>query len=109
MKPVPPGVRAAAQANYQAGYEAGLQEARAGGTLGWAGDPDGDRPMPEGLECFAHWSKVHGGINVELTVPEGLRLTVHVNDFLAVDTTIGDPIPEGWPAHREYGARREPS
>lgn len=71
-------------------------------TLGWAGDPgELERPMPEELECFAHWSGVHDGINVELSVPTGLRLTVHVNDFTAVDTVIGDPIPPGWPAYLE--------
>jgi hypothetical protein len=80
-----------------------LQAATAGppDTWGWQGTPEldnGDLPdqhldhddtPPEGLAVFAHWSAVHDGVNVEMDVPDGLRVTVHFNEWLAVDATAG--------------------
>lgn len=65
---------------------------------GWQDD---ERQPPEHFDVFAHWSKVHDGVNVEIDVPNGLRVTVHFNEWLAVDsvagvgTNNGDPLPAG--------------
>ena len=65
------------------------------GPWGWQGDPRADeqdrdepRPAPEGLAVFAHWSAVHDGVNVEMDVPDGLRVTVHYNDQCVVDQQV---------------------
>lgn len=76
----------------------------------WQGTPDDpetgeprDRgPSPEGFAVFAHWSAAHDGINVEVDAPEGLPLTIHVNDWRAVNVVVGtdaeaDPGDEPWP------------
>jgi hypothetical protein len=67
---------------------------------GWQGDPrtelddaglptgDPERPAPEGLAVFAHWSASHDGINVEMDVPDGLRVTVHYNGHCVVDQQV---------------------
>jgi hypothetical protein len=63
------------------------------GTWGWQGDsrqdddrdgnPDEERPAPEGLAVFAHWSAAHDGINVEIDLPDSVEsLTIHVNDAI---------------------------
>ena len=56
-----------------------------------------DRPAPEGFAVFAHWSKVHNGVNVEIDAKDGLPLTVHVNDWRAADLWVGTGLPS------EYG------
>lgn len=53
---------------------------------GWQDD---DRQPLEGFDVFAHWSKAHPGVNVEVDAPNGLPLTVHVNDWRAVNIIIG--------------------
>lgn len=69
-----------------------------GEPWGWQGSDD-TPPPPEGLCVFAHWSRVHGGVNVEIDAPDGLPLTVIVNDWRAVNIVIGthdtpaDPEP----------------
>lgn len=68
---------------------------------GWQGTPDDpetgeprDRgPAPEGFDVFAHWSAVHDGINVEVDAPDGLPLTVHVNDWRVVNVITGTTTP----------------
>lgn len=73
-----------------------------GDPWGWQGDPrvdlddddprhrDTARSAPEGLAVFAHWSASHTGINVEIDLPDGLPLTVHVNDGLMVNLSGTD-------------------
>jgi hypothetical protein len=58
----------------------------------WQDGPPRYTPHPEGFGIVAHWSSVHEGVNIELDVPDGLRVTVHYNDWLAVDSVAGqDP------------------
>jgi hypothetical protein len=64
-----------------------------GDHWGW----QGDRPAPEGFAVFAHWSSVHDGVNVEMDVPDGLRVTVHYNEWLAVDAVAGQGGNDGTP------------
>jgi hypothetical protein len=54
----------------------------------WNRDRTDDLP-PVGLAVIAHWSNVHQGVNVEIDAPEGLPLTVHVNDHVAVNLVVG--------------------
>jgi hypothetical protein len=60
-----------------------------GDTWGWYAVEVDRRPAPEGMQVFAHWSAMHTGINVEIDAPDGLPLTVHVNDWQAVNVVIG--------------------
>lgn len=53
--------------------------------------------VPEGVLVTAHQSKTHPGLNVEIEAPEELRVTVHVNEWLAVDTVIGSDHNDGHP------------
>lgn len=86
-----------------------LDPSRAWGWQGTPPDPETDEPRdkgpaPEGFACFAHWSTAHNGINVEIDAPEGLPLTVHVNDWRAVNVVIGtddpaDPDDEPFPLY----------
>lgn len=81
----------------------------------WHGAPDtfgpDDEPhpragqsAPEGFAVFAHWSAAHDGINVEVDAPEGLPLTIHVNDWRMLNVIVGtdepaDSADEPWPAY----------
>jgi hypothetical protein len=79
----------------------GATEAPADRSWGWQGDArtgldaedprhrDTDRPAPEGLAVFAHWSTAHPGVNIEVDAPDGLPLTVHVNDYCEVNLVVG--------------------
>jgi hypothetical protein len=64
-----------------------------GDHWGW----QSDKPAPEGFAVFAHWSQVHDGVNVEMDVPDGLRVTVHYNEWLAVDAVAGQGGNDGTP------------
>lgn len=57
--------------------------------------PDEEKPedAPEGFEVVAHMSKVHPGVNVEIDAPDGMPLTVHVNDGPVVNVVIGTDEP----------------
>jgi hypothetical protein len=69
-------------------------DAPAGDYWGWQ---DEERLPPEGFTVFAHWSKVHEGVNVEMDVPDGLRVTVQYNEWLAVDSVAGVDANDGTP------------
>jgi hypothetical protein len=62
----------------------------------WEPGEEGQEP-PDGFGLFAHWSTVHDGVNVEMDVPDGLRVTVHYNEWLAVDAVAGEAPNHGEP------------
>jgi hypothetical protein len=64
-----------------------------GRPVRWEDDAD----VPEGFGIIAHWSQVHEGVNVEMDVPNGLRVTVHYNEWLAVDSVAGIGTNDGEP------------
>lgn len=37
---------------------------------------------------YAHQSDVHGGVNVEIDAPAGVKVTVHLNDGLIADVKV---------------------
>ena len=45
--------------------------------------------LPQGVAVTGHRSTVHDGVNVEIDAPEGMRVTVHLNDWKQVDEVIG--------------------
>lgn len=55
------------------------------------------RPAPSGdgrdnlspdVLVYAHHSNVHDGMNVEIDAPAGTRVTVNINDSLALEVVI---------------------
>lgn len=54
-----------------------------------AARPDGTT-RPEPVTVYAHWSGQHDGVNVEIDLPPGIPLTVHVNDGLLLDIEAED-------------------
>lgn len=75
---------------------------------GGDGHPHADTPgAPDGFAVVAHWSAAHDGINVEVDAPEGLPLTIHVNDWRMLNVVVGtdeqadtddEPFPQYGPA-----------
>jgi hypothetical protein len=66
---------------------------RDGLPVEWRDGPERHDPRPEGFGIVAHWSTVHDGVNLEMDVPDGLRVTVYYNGWLAVDSVAGvDPV-----------------
>jgi len=64
-----------------------------GQTWGWFADSVDQRPAPEGMQVYAHWSLAHNGVNVEIDAPDGLPLTVHINDWEAARLVVGTDEP----------------
>lgn len=49
----------------------------------------GRSDLADKVAVLTHHSSVHGGINVEIEAAEGVHVTVHLNDALVADETVG--------------------